>query len=133
MAARRTASFHLPQDPRFSFYLYVPRSHPVTRRARGEDVSLDGCCEAGKSNGLGTPLAPTVSPTGGKAPGRGPGPKGFPLLVLIHDSSRDAEKLRDWWADLAEEEGCVVLSPHFPCDLKVGTASLGLRRHMALV
>jgi pimeloyl-ACP methyl ester carboxylesterase len=36
----------------------------------------------------------------------------------MHDSSRDAEKLRDAWATLAEEEGVVVLSPHFPCDLK---------------
>ncbi|BEI79850.1 hypothetical protein CcaverHIS002_0103790 [Cutaneotrichosporon cavernicola] len=110
MASRRTASFHLPSDPRFSFYLYVPRAHPVTRRSRGEDVGRDGTV-------VGPPVPISTSPTNLAAAAQPPA-RGFPLLVVMHDSSRDAEKLRDAWAALAEEEGVVVLSPHFPCDIK---------------
>ncbi|KAL1405005.1 hypothetical protein Q8F55_008623 [Vanrija albida] len=139
MAARRTASFIAPAHPPSSFYLYVPRAHPVTRRARGEDVGPgDVLSPPGDARpvsptaGGGAGVSPTIatvplaaSPSAAPAPpprskGKGPGPNGFPLLVVIHDSSRDAESLRDHWAALAEEEGCVVLSPHFPCDIKVG-------------
>ncbi|WOO86071.1 uncharacterized protein LOC62_07G009555 [Vanrija pseudolonga] len=137
MSARRTASFITPGHRSTSFYLYIPRSHPVTRRARGEDVGPDDVLlppssaapispTAGGGAGAspttstvplaGSPSAPPPPPT--RPPGKGPGPRGFPLLVVIHDSSRDAESLRDHWATLAEEEGCVVLSPHFPCDIK---------------
>lgn len=140
MSARRTASFVTPGHPSTSFYLYVPRSHPVTRRARGEDVGPDdvllppsSAAPISPTAGGGAGASPTTSTvplasspsaatatatTPTRAAGKGPGPNGFPLLVVIHDSSRDAESLRDHWAALAEEEGCVVLSPHFPCDIK---------------
>lgn len=114
MAARKSASYTLPSDPRFSFYVYAPRAHPITRRARGEDVGVDGVVVG--------PKVVSLSDSPSKADfvfGRGPGPKGFGLMVVIHDSSRDAERLRDEWSDVAEAEGCVLLSPHFPCDLKV--------------
>lgn len=106
----------LPSDPRFSFYLYVPRAHPVTRRSRGEDIGPDG-------NIVGPPVPISTSPTSVITPSVPPPKRGFPLLAVMHDSSRDAEKLRDHWAEMAEEEGVVVLSPHFPCDLKVGSVS----------
>lgn len=116
MAARKSASYTLPSDPRFSFYVYTPRSHPITRRARGEDVGVDGVVTGPKTVSL------TDSPMKGTFVfGRGAGPKGFGLMVAIHDSKRDAEKLRDEWADIAEEEGCILLSPCFPCDIKVSS------------
>lgn len=114
MAARKSASYTLPSDPRFSFYVYTPRGHPITRRARGEDVGVDGVVAGPKTVSL------TDSPLKGNFVfGRGAGPHGFGLMVAVHDSKRDAERLRDEWADVAEREGCILISPCFPCDFQV--------------
>lgn len=40
-----------------------------------------------------------------------------PLLVFIHGSTRPVEEYRKRLADFAEETGCVVLLPLFPCGI----------------
>ena len=88
LASIRTAAFHCALDPRASYYLYVPSSHPISRRAAGEDTF-------------------------------GQHTKTFPLVVVVHGSGRDAQGLRDAWSAMAEKEEFVLLSPLFPCDMKV--------------
>jgi poly(3-hydroxybutyrate) depolymerase len=43
----------------------------------------------------------------------------------MHGSSRDAEGLRNRWAQLAEKEGFVVLAPLFPVDMDVSLIHRG--------
>lgn len=40
-------------------------------------------------------------------------------MVCVHGSARDAQGVRDRWADMAEKEGFVVLCPLFPVDMQV--------------
>lgn len=107
-ASGKTSAFTCPsawssdstgsQSTGASFYLYVPRDHPVSRRARASSDS---------SSARGTPEQASAK---------------WPLLVLIHGSRRDAQGVRDRWADWAEEHGVVILCPLFPADLLVRLA-----------
>jgi hypothetical protein len=95
LSSGETAAFQLPKHPAASFYLYIPSSHPVSRRRRGEQVSeSDG--ESSQHNS-----------------------QSFPLVVCVHGSARDAQGVRDRWAALAEKERFVVLCPLFPVDMEV--------------
>jgi poly(3-hydroxybutyrate) depolymerase len=47
-------------------------------------------------------------------PGGPPPPGGFALLVVVHDTTRNAENCRDMFAGFAERHGCLVLAPLFP-------------------
>jgi len=98
LSSGKTAAFSLPSNPAASFYLYIPSSHPVSRRKRGEEVHRNG--------------------ESSSAPARAAG-QTFPLVVCIHGSARDAQGVRDRWADMAESEGFVVLCPLFPIDMEV--------------
>lgn len=42
LASLRTAAFICEADPRASFYLYIPSSHPISRKAQGEDTDSSG-------------------------------------------------------------------------------------------
>lgn len=42
----------------------------------------------------------------------------YPLAVLVHGSLRDATGLRDQFIDFAEEQGCILLAPLFPCGIE---------------
>jgi hypothetical protein len=77
-------------DPATSFYIYLPSSHPVSRRWRG-DVPESGWDGYGE----------------------------FKVVVLVHGSVRDAERLRNSWAERAEEEGIVIVAPLWPGTLDV--------------
>lgn len=114
-----TTAFRLSSYPAASFYLYIPSSHPVSQRKRGESSTAlprsrtNGHASNGKGNGH-------------AMNGNGHGEeRQFPLVVCIHGSHRDAEGLRDRWADLAEREGFVVLAPLFPVDMDVSTQRTG--------
>jgi len=89
LSSGKTAAFSLPSNPAASFYLYIPSSHPASRRTRGEDI------------------LPGSSKTT------------YPLVVCVHGSARDAQGVRDRWADMAEREDFVVLCPLFPVDMQV--------------
>lgn len=102
LSAGRTAAFSLPSNPAASFYLYIPSSHPISRRKRGEDVQRHGESSSG------------VRQTR------------FPLVVCVHGSARDAQGVRDMWSDMAEREGFVVLCPLFPVDMEVRLALIGI-------
>jgi hypothetical protein len=91
LSSGKTAAFSLPSNPAASFYLYIPTSHPVSRRKRGEDFD--------------------PNPSDTKVI--------YPLVVCVHGSARDAQGVRDRWADTAEREGFVVLCPLFPVDMEV--------------
>jgi hypothetical protein len=95
LSSGSTAAFSLPSYPAASFYLYIPTSHPVSRRKHGEDVKT------------GEPSSAVKETT-------------FPLVVCVHGSARDAQGVRDRWSDMAEREGFVVLCPLFPVDMEVG-------------
>lgn len=41
----------------------------------------------------------------------------YPLVVLIHGSRRNADILRDQFADFAEKHQCITLCPLFPCGI----------------
>lgn len=43
----------------------------------------------------------------------------WPLVVLVHGSRRDAQGLRDMWAEWAELHSVVLLCPLFPAELDV--------------
>lgn len=115
LSANKTAAFSLPSYPAVSFYLYIPSSHPVSRRKRGELLPTPSPKKGeavngnGKSNDHGH-----HGHTGGEGSERR-----YPLVVCMHGSSRDAEGVRNRWADLAEREGFVVLAPLFPVDMNV--------------
>lgn len=106
LSAGKTAAFSLPSYPAASFYLYVPSSHPVSRRKRGESST------APRQNGH----------------ANGHAEKRYPLVVCMHGSSRDAEGVRNRWADLAEREGFVVLAPLFPVDMDVSHPNPNFQR-----
>lgn len=125
LSSNKTAAFSLPSYPAASFYLYVPNSHPVCRRKRGESSSpvplKNHNGPNGESNGH------THETNGYHLAGNGNGiryrhgdhERRYPLVVCMHGSSRDAEGVRNRWADLAEREGFVVLAPLFPVDINV--------------
>jgi hypothetical protein len=87
LASGRSTAYQSRSDPGTSFYLYIPSSHPVSRRWRGDVEEYwdhwDGYGE-------------------------------FKVVVLIHGSVRDAERLRNSWAERAEKEGVVVVAPLWP-------------------
>ena len=117
LSSNKTAAFSLPSFPSVSFYLYIPSSHPVSRRKRGEisptPSTTNGDSNNGHPNGLG-------HSNGANGDGNGNQERRYPLVVCMHGSSRDAEGVRNRWADLAEREGFVVLAPLFPVDMNVG-------------
>jgi poly(3-hydroxybutyrate) depolymerase len=43
-----------------------------------------------------------------------PGPGGYPLLVVVHDTTRNAAACRYAFAKFADSRGCLVLAPLFP-------------------
>ena len=94
LSSGSTAAFSLPSNPAASFYLYIPSSHPVSRRKRGEDV---------KNGESSSAIQQRI----------------FPLVVCVHGSARDAQGVRDRWVDMAEREGFVALCPLFPVDMEV--------------
>jgi poly(3-hydroxybutyrate) depolymerase len=47
----------------------------------------------------------------------------YKVVVLIHGSVRDAERLRNSWAERAEEEGVVIIAPLWAGTLDVGIDS----------
>ena len=99
LSSGKTAAFSLPSNPAASFYLYIPSSHPVSRRTKGEDI---------------------ISESSGTT---------YPLVVCEHGSARDAQGVRDRWADMAEKEGFVVLCPLFPVDMQVSRKNLAIYSH----
>lgn len=120
LSANKTAAFSLPSYPAVSFYLYVPSSHPVSRRKRGESYPATSPKQGsvnGKTNGHG-------HHQGSHGHDEGGGERRYPLVVCMHGSSRDAEGVRNRWADLAEREGLVVLAPLFPVDMNVSSTRL---------
>lgn len=143
LSSEKTAAFSLPSYPAVSFYLYVPSSHPVCRRKRCEPAPTSTSTSFqlpesnGTVNGNGNGNGKCVSDgddhahgvSNGHArngDGDGGGEKQYPLVVCMHGSSRDAEGVRNRWADLAEREGFVVLAPLFPVDMNVSCPVLGM-------
>jgi len=102
LSSGSTAAFSLPSNPAASFYLYIPSSHPVSRRKRGEDVKIGESSTAVEE-------------------------RTFPLVVCVHGSARDAQGVRDRWVDMAEREGFVVLCPLFPVDMEVRLDQISAR------
>jgi hypothetical protein len=49
----------------------------------------------------------------------------YPLAVVVHGTERGPQAYRDAFADFAEEYGCIVLAPFFPC----GVIELGFELH----
>ncbi len=45
------------------------------------------------------------------------GTQRYPLIVLIHGSRRNAETLRDQFAEFGEKHQCIALVPLFPCGI----------------
>lgn len=115
LSSGKTAAFQLPSYPAVSFYLYIPSTHPVSRRKRGEQA---GPPRLNRSNGNGH----TSNSNGNGHAQLEAEEKEYPLVVCMHGSSRDAEGLRNRWAQLAEKEGFVVLAPLFPVDMGVSTS-----------
>lgn len=95
LASGRSTAYQSRVDPATSFYLYVPSSHPVSRRWHGDQGDDDG--------------------TGSGWDGYGE----FKVVVLIHGSVRDAERLRNSWAERAERQGVVVIAPLWPGTIDV--------------
>lgn len=84
LATGRTAAY-ASDGPGASFFAYIPTTHPLSQlRQTG---SLDH----------------VIPPSGA-----------FPLVILVHGSDRDAESLRNRWADWAETRKVVLLAPLFP-------------------
>lgn len=90
LASGRSTAYQSRNDPSTSFYIYLPSSHPVARRWHGDE-------ECHGSNG-----------------DRWDGYGVFKVVVLIHGSVRDAERLRNSWAERAEREGVVIVAPLWP-------------------
>lgn len=91
LASGRSTAYLSRNDPSTSFYLYLPSTHPVSRRWYG-DVEE---CRANYGN-------------------RWDGYGVFKVVVLTHGSVRDAERLRNSWAERAEREGVVIVAPLWP-------------------
>lgn len=103
LASGRSTAYQSRNDPSVSFYLYVPSSHPVSRRWHGDlDLGLGRVDEGGTGNGTG--IERDVWDGYGE----------FQVVVLIHGSVRDAERLRNSWAERAEREGVVIVAPLWP-------------------
>lgn len=102
LSSGSTAAFSLPSNPAASFYLYIPSSHPVSRRKRGDDIKIGESSTAVEE-------------------------RTFPLVVCVHGSARDAQGVRDRWVDMAEREGFVVLCPLFPVDMEVRLTQILIR------
>lgn len=100
LASSRSTAFQSRIDPKTSFYLYLPTSHPVSRRWRGD-------------------VPPPLNRDGAEWDGYGE----YKVVVLIHGSVRDAERLRNSWAERAEEEGVVIIAPLWAGTLDVGIDS----------
>jgi hypothetical protein len=112
LSSGQTAAFSVPSNPSASFYLYIPSSHPVSRRKRGETFELNqhnSGSEVERVNG------------GGREGNENE--RTYPLVVCIHGSARDAQGVRDRWSEMAEKEGFVVLCPLFPVDMGVSHLS----------
>jgi hypothetical protein len=101
LASSLSTAYISRKDPSTSFYLYLPSSHPVSRRWRGDVPSSS-------SSSLGQ---------GGRGEWDGYGE--FKVIALIHGSVRDAERLRNSWAERAEREGVVIVAPLWPGTLDV--------------
>lgn len=92
LASGRSTAYQSRSDPATSFYLYIPSSHPVARRWRGD---VENCSD--QWDGYGE----------------------FRVVILVHGSVRDAERLRNSWAERAEREGVVIIAPLWPGRLDV--------------
>jgi hypothetical protein len=90
LASSRSTAYRSRLDSSTSFYLYLPTSHPVSRRWKGD--------------------LPPSKPEGSGA-GEWDGYGEFKVVVLIHGSVRDAERLRNSWSERAEREGVVIIAP----------------------
>ena len=100
LASSLSTAYVSRRDPSTSFYLYLPSSHPVSRRWRGDVPSPQGEGGKGEWDGYGE----------------------FKVVVLVHGSVRDAERLRNSWAERAEKEGVVIVAPLWPGTLDVSRA-----------
>lgn len=94
LASGRSTAFQSRSELGTSFYLYLPSSHPVSRRWSPHDDTDEGRVNW---DGFGE----------------------FKVVVLIHGSVRDAERLRNSWAQRAEREGVVIVAPLWPARLDV--------------
>lgn len=117
LSSNKTAAFTLPSYPAVSFYLYVPSSHPVCQRKRCESMTTPSPSHKGVDGTNGSKQNGHAGTNGHD--GGGWNEKRYPLVVCMHGSSRDAEGVRNRWADLAERQGFVVLAPLFPVDMNV--------------
>lgn len=100
LASGRSTAYQSRLDPATSFYLYVPSSHPVSRRWHSDITDQQGT-------------------NGADWDGYGE----FKVVVLIHGSVRDAERLRNSWAERAEKEGVIIIAPLWPGRLDVSLLS----------
>lgn len=87
LASSVSTAYLSRSDPATSFYIYLPSSHPVSRRWVGD--------------------VPETQNGQGEWDGYGE----FKVVVLVHGSVRDAERLRNSWAERAEKEGVVIVAP----------------------
>lgn len=95
LASSVSTAYLCRSDPATSFYLYLPSSHPVSRRWMGDVPETQN--REGEWDGYGE----------------------FKVVVLVHGSVRDAERLRNSWAERAEKEGVVIVAPLWPGTLDV--------------
>jgi len=96
LASSVSTAYLCRSDPATSFYIYLPSSHPVSRRWVGD--------------------VPETQNGQGEWDGYGE----FKVVVLVHGSVRDAERLRNSWAERAEKEGVVIVAPLWAGTLDVG-------------
>ena len=96
LASSVSTAYLCRSDPATSFYIYLPSSHPVSRRWVGD--------------------VPETQNGQGEWDGYGE----FKVVVLVHGSVRDAEMLRNSWAERAEKEGVVIVAPLWAGTLDVG-------------
>lgn len=102
LASSVSTAYLCRSDPATSFYLYLPSSHPVSRRWMGDvPERQDG---KGEWDGYGE----------------------FKVVVLVHGSVRDAERLRNSWAERAEKEGVIIVAPLWPGTLDVSPCQVFL-------
>jgi hypothetical protein len=100
LASSVSTAYLCRSDPATSFYIYLPSSHPVSRRWMGDvPETQDG---QGEWDGYGE----------------------FKVVVLVHGSVRDAERLRNSWAERAEKEGVVIVAPLWAGTLDVSLCAL---------
>jgi len=99
LASSVSTAYLCRSDPATSFYIYLPSSHPVSRRWVGD--------------------VPETQNGQGEWDGYGE----FKVVVLVHGSVRDAERLRNSWAERAEKEGVVIVAPLWAGTLDVSLCS----------